>query len=196
MLRLLRSNVNISHLPVIMLTTKSDIEHRLEGLERGADAYLAKPFYIDELHATIDNLINQRQRLRGKYTGQQQPMEKIQALEMKSNDEELMERVIKSINDHLSDSDYNVDILCTEAGISRAHLHRKMKDITGIPISEFIRNIRMEQAARLLRGQKVNISQVAYSVGYSSLPYFSAVFRKQYGISPREYVAQHADDEA
>ena len=190
MLRMLRANVNISHLPVIMLTSKGDIEYRLEGLERGADAYLTKPFNIDELHATIDNLIDIRQRLRGKYSGQQNPMEKIGKIELKSNDEMLMERVIKSINDHLSDSDYNVDVLCSDAGISRAHLHRKMKEITGIPVSEFIRNIRMEQAARLLREQKVNISQVAYSVGYSSLPYFSAVFRKHFGLSPREFIEQ------
>ncbi len=193
MLRLLRANVNISHLPVIMLTSKGDIDHRLEGLEKGADAYLTKPFNIDELHATIDNLFNMRQRLRGKYTGQQKPMEKIQKIEMKGNDELLMERVIKSVNEHLSDSDYSVDVLCAEAGISRAHLHRKMKEITGIPVSEFVRNIRMEQAARLLREQKVNISQVAYSVGYSSLPYFSAVFRKHFGMSPREFADQHAD---
>ena len=190
MLRMLRANINIAHLPVIMLTSKGDIGNRLEGLEKGADAYLTKPFNIDELHATINNLISMRLRLRGKYSGQQSPQGKIQNIEMKGNDELLMERVIKSINDHLSDSDFSVDTLCAEAGISRAHLHRKMKDMTGIAISEFIRNIRMEQAARLLRQQKVNISQVAYSVGYSSLPYFSAVFRKHYGMSPREYAEQ------
>ena len=133
-----------------------------------------------------------RQRLRGKYTGQQKPMEKIDKIEMKSNDEILMDRVIRSINDHMSDSDFNIDVLCGEAGISRAHLHRKMKNITGISVSEFIRNIRMEQAARLLREQKVNISQVAYSVGYSSLPYFSAVFRKHFGLAPREFADQQA----
>ena len=192
MLHMLRGNVNIAHLPVIMLTSKGDIGNRLEGLEKGADAYLTKPFIIEELHATIDNLINMRQRLRGKYTGQQKPMEKIDKIEMKSNDEILMDRVIRSINDHMSDSDFNIDVLCGEAGISRAHLHRKMKNITGISVSEFIRNIRMEQAARLLREQKVNISQVAYSVGYSSLPYFSAVFRKHFGLAPREFADQQA----
>ena len=194
MLHMLRGNVNIAHLPVIMLTSKGDIGNRLEGLEKGADAYLTKPFLIDELHATIDNLINIRQKLRGKYTGQQKPMEKIDKIEMKSNNEQLMERVIKSVNDHMSDSDFNIDVLCNEAGISRAHLHRKMKDMTGISVSEFIRNIRMEQAARLLREQKVNISQVAYSVGYSSLPYFSAVFRKHFGISPREFIDQQSGE--
>ena len=193
MLRMLRTNVNISHLPVIMLTSKSDADTRLEGLERGADAYITKPFSIDELHVTIDNLIATRLRLRGKYSGVQQPTEKVKTIEVKGNDEQLMERILKSVNDHLSDSDFNVDTICQEAGISRAHLHRKMKEMAGIPISEFIRNIRMEQAARLLKEQKLNITQVAYTVGFSSLPYFSAVFRKHFGLSPREFIEQQTD---
>ena len=188
MLRLIRTNVNISHLPVIMLTSKSDIGNRLEGLEKGADAYLTKPFNIDELHATIDNLIATRLRLRGKFSGSQQAVEKVQQIEVKGNDEQLMERIIKSINDHIGDSDFGVDNICHDAGISRAHLHRKMKEMTGIPVSEFIRNVRMEQAARLLKEQKLNITQVAYTVGYSSLPYFSSVFRKHFGLSPREFI--------
>ena len=188
MLRLIRTNVNISHLPVIMLTSKTDIGNRLEGLEKGADAYLTKPFNVDELHATIDNLINTRLRLRGKFSGSQQPSEGVQQITVKGNDEQLMERIIKSINEHIGESEFGVDDICHDAGISRAHLHRKMKEMTGIPVSEFIRNIRMEQAARLLKEQKLNITQVAYTVGYSSLPYFSSVFRKHFGLSPREFI--------
>ena len=181
MLRLIRTNVNISHLPVIMLTSKTDIGNRLEGLEKGADAYLA-------------NLISTRLRLRGKFSGSQQPVEKVPQIEVKGNDEQLMERIIKSINDHIGDSEFGVDDICYDAGISRAHLHRKMKEMTGIPISEFIRNIRMEQAARLLKEQKLNITQVAYTVGYSSLPYFSSVFRKHFGLSPREFIDNSQSD--
>ena len=196
MLRLIRTNVNISHLPVIMLTSKTDIGNRLEGLEKGADAYLTKPFNVDELHATIDNLIATRLRLRGKFSGSQQPVEKVQQIEVRGNDEQLMDRIIKSINDHISDSDFGVEAICQDAGISRAHLHRKMKEMTGIPVSEFIRNIRMEQAARLLREQKLNITQVAYTVGYSSLPYFSAVFRKHFGQSPREFIDKYNKEDS
>ena len=190
MLRLLKSNVNISHIPVIMLTSKTDVGNRLEGLEKGADAYLTKPFSMDELHLTIDNLIANHLRLKGKFSGAQQPTDRVEAPDLKGNDEQLMERIMKSINAHLSDSDYNVDTLCDEVGISRAHLHRKMKDMTGIPVSEFIRNLRLEQAARMLREQKLNITQVAYAVGFSNLGYFSTVFRKHFGISPREFVEQ------
>ena len=190
MLRLIKTNANISHVPVIMLTSKSDVGNRLEGLEKGADAYLTKPFSMDELHLTIDNLIANHLRLKGKFSGAQQQADKVEQIEVKGNDEQLMERIMKSVNQHLSDSDFSVDQLCDEVGISRAHLHRKMKDMTGIPVSEFIRNIRLEQAARLLKEQKINITQVAYSVGFSNLGYFSTVFRKHFGLSPREFVEQ------
>ena len=175
-----------------MLTSKTDIGNRLEGLERGADAYLTKPFSIEELHATIDTLIASRLRLRGKYSGTQMPNEQIKKIEVKGNDEQLMERIIDSINKHLSDSDFSVEMLCDEVGMSRANLHRKMKQMTGITASDFLRNLRMEQAARLLSEQKVNITQVAYSVGFSSLPYFSTAFKKHFGISPTEYAEREA----
>ncbi|MBR6980144.1 MAG: helix-turn-helix domain-containing protein [Prevotella sp.] len=191
MLRMIRTNGNINHLPVIMLTSKTDIGNRLEGLERGADAYLTKPFSVEELHATIDNLITSRLRLRGKYTGAQKPVDQIETIEVKGNDEQLMERIVKCINEHIGDSTFNVEVLCQEVGISRANLHRKMKALAGISSSDFIRNIRMEQAARLLSEQKLNITQVAYAVGYSNLSYFSTAFKKHFGISPTEYVEKN-----
>jgi AraC-like DNA-binding protein len=115
----------------------------------------------------------------------------VKQIEVKGNDEQLMERIIKSVNDHLSDSDFGVDTICQDAGISRAHLHRKMKEMTGLPITEFIRNIRLEQAARLLREQKLNITQVAYTVGFSNLGYFSTMFRKHFGVAPRDFVTNN-----
>lgn len=192
MLRMIRSNGMINHLPVIMLTSKIDIDNRLKGLERGADAYLTKPFSIDELHALIDNLIAGRLRLRGKYSGVQHPKEKVKEIKVKGNDEQLMERIIASINSHIGDSDFNSDILCSEVGISRSHLHRKMKEMAGVPVSDFIRNIRMEQAARLLVEQKLNITQVAYTVGFSTLPHFSSVFHKYFGMSPKAFIEQES----
>lgn len=188
MLRMIKTNLNISHIPVIMLTSKADIGNRLEGLERGADAFLPKPFDIEELHMNIENLIVGRQRLKGKYSGAQQQTDKIEVKEVKGNDELLMERIMKAINKNLSDSDFNVDALTQEVGISRAQLHRKMKEMTGISTSEFIRNIRLEQAARLLREQKINVTQVAYTVGFSNLAHFSTIFRKHFGMAPSEYV--------
>ena len=187
MLRMIKTNLNISDIPVVMLTSKADVANRLEGLERGADAFLAKPFDMEELHMVIDNLIHNRQRLKGKYSGAQQQADKVEAPEVKGNDELLMERIMKAINKNLSDSDFNVDMLTQEVGISRAQLHRKMKELTGISTSEFIRNIRLEQAARLLKEQKINVTQVAYTVGFSNLAHFSTIFRKHFGVSPSEY---------
>ena len=193
MLRMIKTNANISHVPVVMLTSKADVANRLEGLERGADAFLAKPFDMEELHMVIENLIQSRQRLKGKYSGAQQQIDKLELPEVKGNDEMLMERIMKSVNKNLSNSDFNVDMLTQEVGISRAQLHRKMKEMTGISTSEFIRNIRLEQAARLLREQKVNVTQVAYTVGFSNLAHFSTIFRKHFGVSPSEYAEREGE---
>lgn len=191
MLRMIRTNGNLNHIPVILLTSKNDIGNRLEGLKHGADAYLTKPFSIDELHATIDNLIKSRQMLHGKYSGKQTSNEQINDIEVKGNDEQLMERVVDNINKHISDSDFTIETLCSEVGISRANLHRKMKSIAGITANDLMRNIRMEQAGRLLVENKVNITQIAYSVGYASQTYFSTAFKKYYGISPTEFIEKH-----
>jgi len=195
MLRMIKTNINISHIPVIMLTSKADIANRLEGLERGADAFLAKPFDMEELRMNIENLIHNRQRLKGKFSGAQLQADKVEQVEVKGNDEILMERIMKVVNKHLNNSDFNVDMLTQEVGISRAQLHRKMKEMTGISTSEFIRNIRLEQAARLLKEQKINVTQVAYAVGFGNLAHFSTIFRRHFGISPTEY-AERANDEA
>ena len=186
-LRMIKTNMNLSHIPVVMLTSKSDVANRLEGLEKGADAFLAKPFDMEELHMVINNLISKNLRLKGKYSGSQQQKDKVEEAKVKGNDEQLMERIMKVVNRHLSDSDFSVDTLTTEVGISRTQLHRKMKEMTGLPVSEFIRNIRLEQAARLLEEQKINVTQVAYTVGFNNPAHFSTVFKKQFGISPTEY---------
>ena len=195
MLRMIKTNINISDIPVIMLTSMADVGNRLEGLERGADAFLAKPFNMEELHMSIENLLQGRQRLKGKYTGAQMQADKVEQPEVKGNDELLMERIMKAINKNLSDSDFNVDMLTQEVGISRAQLHRKMKEMTGISTSEFLRNIRLEQAARLLREQKINVTQVAYTVGFSNLAHFSTIFRKHFGVAPSEYAERESNQE-
>ena len=194
-LRIVKTNLNLNHIPVVMLTSMADVANRLEGLEKGADAYLAKPFDMDELHVVINNLISKSLRLKGKYSGTQQQKDKVEEKTVKGNDEILMERIMKVINEHLSDSDFSVEDLTSEVGISRAQLHRKMKEMTGLPVSEFIRNIRLEQAVRLLKEQKINVTQVAYTVGFSNLAHFSTVFRKQFGVSPTEYIERNLSED-
>lgn len=194
LLKKIKSNSRINDIPVILLTSKADVADRLEGFKKGADAFLAKPFNMSELHILADNLINNVRRLRGKYSGAQEQKDKIEQIEVKGNNDQLMNRIMKSINEHISDPDFNVESLAENVGISRAQLHRKMKEITGISTGEFIRNLRLEQAARLISEQKINVTQVAYAVGFNNQTHFSTVFRKRYGMSPTEYAKKEHNE--
>ncbi|MEH2902974.1 response regulator [Segatella copri] len=193
LLKNIKGNANISHVPVIMLTSKSEISDRLEGIKLGADAYLAKPFSLEELHLTIDNLIDNVRRLKGKFSGALKQDDKVEKIEVKGNDEELMERIMKVVNENLSDSDFNVEKMCDEVGVSRTQLHRKLKEMTGVPTSEFLRNIRLNEAARLIREHKINITQVSYMVGFANNSHFSTAFKKYFGMSPTEYAAKYTE---
>ena len=193
LLRNIKGNANISHVPVIMLTSKSEISDRLEGIKLGADAYLAKPFSLEELHLTIDNLIDNVRRLKGKFTGALKQDDKVEKVEVKGYDEELMERIMKVVNENMSDSDFNVEKMCDEVGVSRTQLHRKLKEMTGVPTSEFLRNIRLNEAARLIREHKINITQVSYMVGFANNSHFSTAFKKYFGMSPTEYAARYSE---
>lgn len=188
--RKIKQNININHIPIILLTAKSKAEDQIEGLEIGADAYIIKPFNTELLRTTISNLIANRERLRGKLVGEQQVEEKITKIEMKSNDEILMSKVMKTINDHLADPTLNVEMLAANVGMSRVHMHRKLKELTNQSARDFIRSIRLKQAANLLREKNLSVSEVAYATGFSNLSHFSNTFRDFYGISPSEYKEQ------
>ena len=110
---------------------------------------------------------------------------------MKSPDEKLLERVMAAINAHLDDSDLSVDMVAEQVGISRVHLHRKMKELTGQTPHDFIRNLRLKQAANLLANQGMNVTEVMYACGFSNSASFSTVFKKFYGMSPRDYMKEH-----
>lgn len=192
LLRTIKSNCQLSHLPVILLTGETAVANRLEGLHKGADAFLAKPFIMEELQATINNLIARAQNLERKFSGtDQERKEKVEQRDIADIDKQLMDRVMQSVNRNLSDSDFSVEQLAEDAGLSRSQLHRKMKELTGMSPSDFVRNLRLEQAARLLRERRVNVSQVAYSLGFNSLGNFSKAFKHHFGISPSEYAASN-----
>lgn len=191
LLRMIKSNVNTSHIPVILLSSRSEIANRLEGLDKGADAFLAKPFVIDELHSQIDNLLEKMKVLKGKFSGQHDIIKtEIETKNIIDNDKLLMEKIMKCINDNISDPDFNVEFLAKSICVSRAQIHRKMKEMTGINISDLIRNIRLEQAGRMIKEGKANVSQVAYSLGFNNLSHFSKAFKDHYGIPPSEYAKQ------
>ena len=187
LLKRIKGNSKISHLPVILLTSKSEVEDRLRGIRNGADAYISKPFDIEELHLQIDNVVDNMRRLRGKFSGVQAQEGKIMDIEIKSYNDQLMDRIVKAINENISDSEFKVDQLCAQVGISRSQLHRKIKEIAGIPTADFIRNIRLNQAARLLREHKASVADVAYNTGFANQTHFSTVFKKYFGMSPSDY---------
>lgn len=193
LVRRLKSNSNTSHIPIILLTSKTAFEDRIAGLEKGADAYLNKPFSIKELLITVSNLILSRRTLKGKFSGAQAQEARVKPMEFRSSDEMLMERIMTVINEEIGNPELNVEMLVSKVGLSRVQLHRKLKEITGISTGDFIRNIRLNQAATLLGQKKMNIAQVAYAVGFVSQAHFSTVFKKCYGLSPSEYIAQFQD---
>lgn len=187
LLKKIKGNPNTTHIPVILLTAKNELDDKIIGLEHGADNYIAKPFHMTELRMMVENLLKNRQRIRGKFSGAYQE-DKIKEIELESDNDILMKRIMKVINDNLDNTDLKVEMLSMEIGLSRVQLHRRMKEMTGISTGEFIRNIRLKKAAELLSEKKVNVSQVAYMVGFSSLTHFSTAFRKFYGVSPTEYM--------
>ena len=189
----IKTNGTTNHIPVILLTAKSREEDQLEGLETGADAYIMKPFNMDILRRTIANLIHSHHTLQLKFGRNDQLEELVDDIKMKSPDEKLLERVMTAINHNLNNADLSVDKIADEVGISRVHLHRKMKELTGQTPHDFIRNIRMKKAATLLASADMNVSEVMYACGFSNAASFSTVFKKMYGMSPREYMNEHQE---
>ena len=184
----IKGNTATSHIPVILLTAKHRDEDMLEGLETGADAYIVKPFNMDILRRKVQNLLQSRQQLQLKYARNDQLEQQVDGIELQSPDDKLMERVMKAINRNLNNSDMSVDLIAQEVGISRVHLHRKMKELTGQTPHDFIRNLRLKQAANLLASGNMNVTEVVYACGFSNVPSFSTTFKKFYGMTPREYM--------
>ena len=186
-----KANPATSHVPVILLTAKNRDEDQLEGLETGADSYIIKPFNMEILRRTIVNLIHTHKMLRLKYGRNDQLEEKVDEVQMKSPDEKLLERIMQVINKNISNADLSVDMIADEVGISRVHLHRKMKELTGQTPHDFIRNIRLKQAAHLLSTRNMNITEVMYACGFNNAASFSTIFKKFYGMSPREFMNEN-----
>ncbi|MDR3133744.1 MAG: response regulator, partial [Prevotellaceae bacterium] len=184
----IKQNININHIPIILLTAKIQEKDHIEGLETGADAYLTKPFNTNILEQTINNLIANREILRTKFSGGQEYGDKVTRIEMKSADEILMNKVVKIISDNLANPGLNVEFMANSVGMSRVHMHRKLKELTNQSARDFVRNVRMKQAALLLSDNKFGIAEVAYATGFNNVSHFSTSFRGFYGVSPTEYI--------
>ena len=188
----IKHNPGTNHIAVIILTSSADEATQQRSVDSGADRFLSKPLSIDLLKGSIANILNARETLRTKYTG---------GVTYDYSDVKvaapgaLQDRVAEVIKKNLDNSDFGVDDLSREVGMSRVHLNRKLKEVAGISPSSLIKSTRMKQAAYLLVHDKVNISEVAYRVGFSTPSYFSSSFRDYFGMTPKEFVAKYIKED-
>lgn len=173
------------HIPVIMLTARSDEQSRNEGYSCGADGYIYKPFSVKTLRTRIDKMIELRRRLQESY--RRRVLSEPTALEVVSQDDRFLSQIVTVIQDNMEDPDFGIQQLCGLTSYSYQQVYRKVKALTGETINEFIRSIRLKRAAQLLTDSGLRISEIMYRVGFNSHSYFTKCFRERYGVSPREY---------
>ncbi|TNJ45837.1 response regulator [Tamlana fucoidanivorans] len=181
----IKENIKTSHIPIILLTSRTSLIYKLEGLERGADDYISKPFNVVEFKARIKNLLESNARLKRKFTEQSvlQPNE----VTVTSIDERLYKKAVQIVEANISNGQFDVPFFCSELGVSRTMLFTKIKAWSGFTPNEFVQHFRMQRAAQLLEQGKINVSEVSYKVGFKNPKYFSRCFQKKFGKSPTQY---------
>lgn len=185
----IKSNESISHIPVVLLTAKSTAENRIKGYKLGADGYLAKPFNMEVLEARVQNLIQSREKLRQilRTTFNVEPSE----VTTTSMDEKFLKKIMRIIEENIPNSEFTVEKLASDYGMSQIVLNKKLKGLTGQTAKAFIRTIRLKRAAQLFATGKYSVTDVTYEVGFSDLKYFRTCFKDEFGASPSEYIKKH-----
>ncbi len=180
----LKEDVRTSHIPIILLTAKADVESRIVGLKQGADDYLAKPFHEEELLARMDNLLNIRKKLQARYQNlYEQPLLKAQT-SAPSKEDAFVLKLQAVFEEKMDDSQFDVNALSRELHLSRSQLGRKVKALTGRSLSVYLRSLRLQKARQLLLSSDLPMKAVAYDVGFSNPSYFSASYAEEFGESP------------
>lgn len=180
----LKTNTATSHIPVIMLTAKNLEEHRAEGYEHGADSYITKPFHSKVLLARIENLLRQRQLLKNLYQGTKEAEKEISEAHLEDRDKQFLKQLQAIIQKNLSYSEFGVEDMGQQIGLSRVQLYRKVKAMTGSSVVDLLRKARLAKAKRLLETRSMSVSEVAYDVGFSAPSYFTKCFKDEYGMLP------------
>ncbi|NVJ89072.1 MAG: response regulator [Flavobacteriaceae bacterium] len=181
---LLKTNFKTSHIPVIMLTALADIDDKIKGLETGADAYVEKPFNINVLKATINNLIKSRENIKN-------ILDKKEVKQELTPDERFLSDVIELIKENLTEGSFSIDTLCEKMGLSRSNLFRKLKGLIQMSPSDLIIKIKLNKSEELLKNKKnQRISDIAYESGFQDPKYFSTIFKKYYGKTPKEFAEE------
>lgn len=192
MCQIVKSQMETSHIPIILLTALGDKEHILEGLEIKADQYLVKPFDVHILKATIRTLIENRKMLRNRFKSAVTALpEEAPAVELPTSlDDEFIQKVTELVKEGLG-KNFNVDTLCASVNMSRTSFYNKIKALTGIAPAEFIRNIRMQEAALMLKSQRYTVAEVSDKMGFADPKYFTDTFKKFYGVPPSIYMKKN-----
>ena len=187
----IKDEMRTSHIPIILLTSRTSLIYKLEGLESGADDYISKPFDINEFKLRIKNLLESTSRLKKKFTSEDplQPNEII----VSSLDEKLYKKALEIVEAHIANELFDIPYFCSELGVSRTMLFVKIKAWTNFTPNEFIQHFRMKRAAQLLEQGKINISEVSYKVGFKNPKYFSKCFQKKFGHTPTQYANKFQD---
>lgn len=189
----IKTNAEVCHIPIILLTAKSTEENREEGYIAGADAYLTKPFSLSTLHARIKNLLKAKERTANDF--KKQFAFEIKELNYTDMDEKFLQQAIECVNHHLNDIEFDIPQFISELAVSRTTLHKKLKFLTGLNATAFIRNIRLKAACKIMDENKsIRISELAYMVGFSDPKYFSICFKKEFGMQPTEYIEQYTNN--
>ena len=185
----IKNDERTSHIPIIFLTAMHSNEHEIKGLTQGADDYITKPFDLSVLQAKVENILSIRDSLKEKYTSTMilEPTNVI----ITSPDEKFLKRVVDVVEEHIADSELDIEKFAKKAGISRMQLYRKLHALTNMTVKEFIRHIRLKRAVQLLEQQKLNISEIAYGVGFKDLSHFRKCFKREYGMSASEFLAKN-----
>ncbi|MBI2430339.1 MAG: response regulator [Ignavibacteriales bacterium] len=183
--RTLKTDQRTSHIPIILLTAKAGQEHKVEGLETGADDYMIKPFDANEMFVRVKNLIDVRRTLHEHY--KRELVVQPAGVHVNSADEKFLKHVFVTIDKNFSDPGFDIERFAEESAMSRVQLHRKLKAISGYSPGEFIRNVRLQRAAELLKKRAGTVSEIAYQVGFNHLSNFAKLFHEKYGVNPSEY---------
>jgi signal transduction histidine kinase/ligand-binding sensor domain-containing protein/DNA-binding response OmpR family regulator len=184
----LKMDIRTSHIPIIMLTARSSVENKIEGLETGADAYIEKPFSIDLLEVQINNLLENRKKLRDKFS--KELIIKPTDIAITRVDAIFIQKAMDIVEKHMSDLDFSSEEFCKEIGMSRSQLHRKLKALTSQPASEFIRTLRLKRAASLLKDSRLSVEEISFRVGFNSPAYFTKCFKALFGKIPSEFTGK------
>jgi len=183
----MKGSLETSHIPIVLLTAKNREEDRAEAYDAGADGFITKPFNLSVLHARINNLLKQKERVSGDF--KKQLVFETNELNYTSIDENFLQQAIDCVNRHLSDPDFDQQMFLDEMGTSKSTLYRKLKSLTGLNSSAFIRNIRLKAACRIMEEKRhIRVSELAYAVGFNDPKYFSVCFKKEFGMQPSEYL--------